>query len=197
MSKRLRSRLLNRLPLQAALALLMPGLVSASQAAPPRQPLAAAQPERQPLASTPRVPDAAALFDGAPRACPQFFKGSSVDGTFAGYTFRFFPDTGNDVGVQGSQVAVLGPVSGGAVLNVGQLADFACLVYPADCAVASLQALPGLEGTQVVAATDTTTVALRSDGSVWAWGRHVEGQLGNSSSASTSVPVRATGLLVR
>lgn len=43
--------------------------------------------------------------------------------------YRYYPGTGNYLGVQGSAVLVLGPVSGGVLAQVGVLADFAALVF--------------------------------------------------------------------
>jgi alpha-tubulin suppressor-like RCC1 family protein len=39
-------------------------------------------------------------------------------------------------------------------------------------------------------ATNGQTIAILSDGSVWAWGNNKKGQLGDGSRASSSVPVR-------
>ena len=41
-----------------------------------------------------------------------------------------------------------------------------------------------------IAASGNTSYALRSDGTVWAWGSNISGQLGMSSSGGTMVPVR-------
>jgi alpha-tubulin suppressor-like RCC1 family protein len=43
-------------------------------------------------------------------------------------------------------------------------------------------------------ATDTNSLALKSDGSVWAWGSGDEGQLGNGSRTDSNVPVRVANL---
>jgi alpha-tubulin suppressor-like RCC1 family protein len=60
--------------------------------------------------------------------------------------------------------------------------------------------IPGLTGiTSVAAAIDgtipgTTPLALKSDGTVWAWGANAGGQLGNGTSAGSAVPVQVSGL---
>jgi len=82
------------------------------------------------------VPTESVLFDWAATAYPQYFNGSHSDGVagVAGYgtfSYRFWPATGNYVGVLGGDVYVYGPVSGNAILRVGTLADFSCQVF--DC----------------------------------------------------------------
>jgi alpha-tubulin suppressor-like RCC1 family protein len=53
----------------------------------------------------------------------------------------------------------------------------------------------GLTGVTAIAGGAATGYALRSDGTVWAWGWNDQGQLGSGSAASEStVPVRVTGL---
>ena len=38
------------------------------------------------------------------------------------------------------------------------------------------------------------SLALKSDGTVWAWGHNQEGQLGNGSTTNSNVPVQVVGL---
>jgi RHS repeat-associated protein len=54
----------------------------------------------------------------------------------------------------------------------------------------------GLTGMTMVAAgrTGYHTLALKSDGTVWAWGLNTDGQLGNNSTTTSKVPVQVTGL---
>ena len=52
----------------------------------------------------------------------------------------------------------------------------------------------GLAGVTTIAAGCGFSLALRSDGSVWAWGGNTVGQLGNGSTASSAVPVKITGV---
>lgn len=88
---------------------------------------------RRPLAlqaGAGRLPDAQALFDWAERSYPAFFPTHEANRQFEQFTYRVYPSTGNHLGLAGSDVYVLGPVSGGQLLRVGSLADFAPLVYP-------------------------------------------------------------------
>jgi alpha-tubulin suppressor-like RCC1 family protein len=52
----------------------------------------------------------------------------------------------------------------------------------------------GLTGVTQVSAGTLHSLALRSDGTVWAWGRNDLGQLGDGTTVSTEVPVQVTGL---
>jgi alpha-tubulin suppressor-like RCC1 family protein len=52
----------------------------------------------------------------------------------------------------------------------------------------------GLTQVTDVASGGDTAIALRADGTVWAWGRGTFGQLGNGGTANVSVPVQVSGL---
>jgi len=52
----------------------------------------------------------------------------------------------------------------------------------------------GLSGVTAIAAGETHTVALKSDGTVWAWGNNSDGQLGNGSTTQSPVPVQVSNL---
>jgi RHS repeat-associated protein len=52
----------------------------------------------------------------------------------------------------------------------------------------------GLGGVVAVAAGQYHSIALRNDGSVWAWGYNAAGQLGNYSTANSQMPVQVQGL---
>jgi len=52
----------------------------------------------------------------------------------------------------------------------------------------------GLAGVTKIAAGDEFSLALRSDGTAWAWGFNGFGQLGDGTRTSSAVPVRVSGL---
>ena len=53
----------------------------------------------------------------------------------------------------------------------------------------------GLSGVKQVAAGLLTSIALKSDGTVWAWGDNASGELGTGTSATASgVPIQVAGL---
>jgi alpha-tubulin suppressor-like RCC1 family protein len=54
--------------------------------------------------------------------------------------------------------------------------------------------VPGLTDVVAVAGGRTHSLALRSDGTVWAWGGNADGQLGNGSTVSSPTPVQVQGL---
>ena len=54
----------------------------------------------------------------------------------------------------------------------------------------------GLSGVISIAAGDSMdhTLALKNDGTVWAWGNNWDGQLGNGTNINSNIPVQVTGL---
>jgi uncharacterized protein (TIGR03437 family) len=52
----------------------------------------------------------------------------------------------------------------------------------------------GLTSVVAIAAGATHSLALKSDGTVWAWGDNSEGELGNGSNANSNAPVQVSGL---
>lgn len=74
-----------------------------------------------------------ALLDWAERTYPDLFPGRAATQWLAPYQYRYYPATGNHVGVAGSDVYVLGPISQGKVQRVGSLEEFRCQVQA--CAV--------------------------------------------------------------
>src|SRR5512140_232670 len=82
-------------------------------------------------------PDTSQLFDWAEAHFPTLFPSHQVNQTFATYVYRFYPETGNYVGVDGGVFArVLGPSFGPDIVTVGVVSDFTCDVTPQACAPA-------------------------------------------------------------
>src|SRR5205823_208038 len=52
----------------------------------------------------------------------------------------------------------------------------------------------GLSGVTAIAAGGLHSLALKSDGTVWAWGYNAYGALGNGTAISSSTPVQVSGL---
>lgn len=59
---------------------------------------------------------------------------------------------------------------------------------------AELGQIPGLSGIMAIAAGPGYALALKSDGTVYAWGDNAYGQLGNGTKTETYVPVQVIGL---
>lgn len=83
------------------------------------------------------------LFNWAQGQFPAFFPGQPPSGDFDVYRYRFYPETGTYLGIDlERRVWVLGPLSGGQLLNVGTVEGFACEVKLADCRAPSFTTLP-------------------------------------------------------
>jgi alpha-tubulin suppressor-like RCC1 family protein len=54
--------------------------------------------------------------------------------------------------------------------------------------------VPGLTGVTQIAAGEAFSLALTSDGSVWAWGSNDQGQLGDNTTTNSDAPVPVAGL---
>jgi hypothetical protein len=82
--------------------------------------------------------DATSLMDWAETHYSQLFPGHSQNQSLSPYVYRYYPATGNYLGLAGEDIYVLGPVSGGQLLRVGALSDFRCQVVPPACAGGSI-----------------------------------------------------------
>lgn len=89
----------------------------------------------QPAYAAPLQADAAAALDWAEFSYPSLFPGVQRTLSAPPYTYRYYPDSGNYLGVAGGSVWLLGPAAGGGALPsyIGELSDFACSIYPANC----------------------------------------------------------------
>ncbi|MES3003392.1 MAG: hypothetical protein V4787_22045 [Pseudomonadota bacterium] len=104
---------------------------------------APARAAQQPLAD-PALPTADQAMDWAESHFPGLFPAAGkTPGSFGPYTYRFYPNTGNYLGISAgsSDVAVylFGPVSGNAAapVRLAALADYTCSILPANCAAFS------------------------------------------------------------
>jgi tripartite-type tricarboxylate transporter receptor subunit TctC len=82
-----------------------------------------------------RVPSASELMDWAEQHYATLFPSRQADRLLPPYLYRHYPETGNYLGVTDGDVWLLGPAAGGpdSLMKVGQLRDFACVVFPAEC----------------------------------------------------------------
>lgn len=86
-------------------------------------------------AAHPQTPlDVTRLLDWAEREYPQYFPGHQDNLQATPYLYRYYPGTGNYVGVAGDDVYIFGPLSNHLLQRVGSREDFRCRVQPADCA---------------------------------------------------------------
>lgn len=84
-------------------------------------------------AALPKVPTVTELFDWAERSYPQYFPTHESNRTLGPYVYRYYGGTQNHAAVDGTKVYVQGPISGGGLVYVGELGEFACLVFPDSC----------------------------------------------------------------
>lgn len=101
------------------------------------------------------------LMNWAQREYPAYFPDNAQTGVWEGYQYRFYPSTGNYLGVFGNDVRVLGPITGGMLTQVGTMDDFKCRVAPAICATARGQKL---------IAGQSMSAAIADDGQLLMWG---------------------------
>jgi hypothetical protein len=73
------------------------------------------------------------FFDWAEKVYPSYFPSHQTDRTLNPYVYRYYPESGNYLGLNGASIVVLGPITNGAIVEVGKLPSFACLVKPAAC----------------------------------------------------------------
>lgn len=91
-------------------------------------------------APVPLVPPASAVLDWAEAAYAPLFPTSARTQPLPPYVYRYYPGTGNFTGLSDDGgVWLFGPVAGNpaAPVRIGSSADFACLIYPAQCSTGS------------------------------------------------------------
>lgn len=120
------------------------------------------------LASPPSL-DVTALFDWAERTYPEYFPSQQSNRTSPPWVYRYYPESGNYVGVSGTTVAVLGPMTDGVIHTVGQVADFACQVRPTTCSPPSISAQPASVSVTAPAAAVFTVAAGGSPAPSYQW----------------------------
>lgn len=98
---------------------------------------------RRALATAPSRPATAAeLFDWAEGAYAQFFPSRRSNLLLAGYTYRYYPESGNHLAVNDGRIYVQGPMSGGSLSYVGTVTEYTCLAVPSLCGLAGTDCAP-------------------------------------------------------
>ena len=113
------------------------------------------------LAAPPRAVDATAFMDWAQTRFANFFPGAQPTIVRTGFVVRYYPESGNFLAVTNEgNVYVLGEVTGGALVLVGNVSAFACVIYPESCPaqVSAITALAPLSYSR------TTTLEVAGDG---------------------------------
>ena len=117
-------------------------------------------------AAAPPVPTPDAMMNWAQSYFPNAFPGNQFNIQSGSLLYRYYPDTGNYLGVSESVVYVLGPITGNALVSAGRLEDFAALVSvdrDAATPTTDLEAARFLLQAQF-SASDAEIAALRSKG---------------------------------
>jgi uncharacterized protein (DUF1800 family) len=109
------------------------------------------------------VPTATELMDWAEVHYPQYFPPHQANLTADPYVYRHYASTQNYLGVAGNDIYILGPVSGGGLVRVGTLAEFAPLVFASRYPYSDAQAARFLQHA-TFAASDADIAAVRSLG---------------------------------
>ncbi len=94
--------------------------------------LALSGPLRIESATTPPA-SAADVMSWAETEYAHLFPSAQADRQADPYVYRYYPETGNYIGIAGDRVYVLGPLSGGQLTYVGSLSSFTCRLNPQSC----------------------------------------------------------------
>ena len=79
------------------------------------------------------IVDPDSLMNWAEMAYPYYFPSHAVNSYQDPYVYRYYPSTGNYLGISGNEVYVMGTLSGGKILDVGSSNSFFCSVFPINC----------------------------------------------------------------
>lgn len=91
----------------------------------PRQRLLAAAGQAETATASSSPPSPTRFMDWAEANYPAFFPAGPTDRQSGAFVYRYYAATQNYLGVAEGQVYVYGPLSGGTLLRVGSLSDFA------------------------------------------------------------------------
>jgi uncharacterized protein (DUF1800 family) len=114
-----------------------------------------------------RTPTPDELMDWAERAFPHLFDHPATSQSDSGLVYRYYPGTGNYLGVYQNTVMVLGPGTGGLVANVGPISSFAEAVFSTDLPDTDEAAARFLLHAQLSASTDEIAQVRRVGFSTW------------------------------
>ncbi len=120
------------------------------------------------------------------RSAPVQVKGASGVGTLTGASTV-------TTGPKHSCAAAAGSVWCWGLNDKGQLGDNTTIDRPVPVQVKGLGGVGTLSGAVAVAAGESSTCAVKSDGSVWCWGRNDKGQLGDNTTIDQLAPVQVKG----
>jgi mono/diheme cytochrome c family protein len=83
-----------------------------------------------------RIPTADELMDWAEVNFSGLFPGHQANRTLSPYVYRFYPDSGNYLGVGNGDIYLMGPITNNQLVNFAPVSRFACNVFPESCAPA-------------------------------------------------------------
>lgn len=87
-----------------------------------------------PLATAPKAVDATAFMDWAQTRFTSFFPSVQQNIVRTGFVVRYYPESDNFLAVTtDGSIYVLGAVTGGNLVLVGNVSAFACVIYPESC----------------------------------------------------------------
>lgn len=111
------------------------------------------------------------------------------------YTFRYYPATRTYLGVAGSDVYVLGPVTGNLIARVGSMSDFSCVSAQIGCVVPAAPAIIGIKPYDSSAIIEFNLPADSGSGPVVSYGATCASGLASFGSATGSgSPITVSGL---